>query len=703
MAGFVPAVAYTDGFRFLGNYTNGGAGGTYTGNVLSLKVEILTAIGTVTLNQYAVENTINTTGGTTVHRGFYYNPTVTGTTGLANYAFESTSGLVKISTLAGTGTRMVVATADGTLDHQAIPSVLTINTNALNRILTANGTTTSIDAEANLTWDGTQFLIAGAGAYAQIGTYTTMSETVGGLATLFGNALIAGAGANTIEKTQTSAGNYVRMRYDQGISFGTNVTSAIGVEVADDLNDRMRLTDTGDYKLDVNGALRAGAGRFTGDVILTANAGWATTGQKLQVDGAMFLGYTGVNNAIDIFDNLRRIGSGGSGHIGMQIKEFSVGDDLISIGGNSIRFMVKGTNNAGGGIAKAADIRTTLNAAANNDVMVGLDINPTFVNGAFTGVENIALRIQNGTMVLQNALSQDDALTQVLVRDETTGQVKYRAASTLGSSLVLLNQGTNRVVTSTATANQMDAEANFLYNAAATGTTPTITVASSTGNLIDLSEEYGEIGTFRIANAKTSQANIRLISDSNFHYMELIGKYFFNSAVDSSNTVGIISPYGGTDNAGVDVAARIHDVTEFGIRSEAMMQTVSWRDNSETLIRFALKHNGGSQYYHYFTKNGSMMLNSSQAFNVTDPAAVLQVRAHAAGTNFIALLEDTDGTDRFAISKAGTMLIYTAPAVDEALEDVLVRDSTSGEVKSRTVASIIAEVPEQEVATYGNF
>jgi hypothetical protein len=35
----------------------------------------------------------------------------------------------------------------------------------------------------------------------------------------------------------------------------------------------------------------------------------------------------------------------------------------------------------------------TLVAAANNDVLVGLDINPTFTNGAFTGVANAALRV----------------------------------------------------------------------------------------------------------------------------------------------------------------------------------------------------------------------------------------------------------------------------------------------------------------------
>jgi hypothetical protein len=46
-------------------------------------------------------------------------------------------------------------------------------------------------------------------------------------------------------------------------------------------------------------------------------------------------------------------------------------------------------------LARGVFFNNTLVAAANNDVLVGLDINPTFTNGAFTGVSNHALRIQN--------------------------------------------------------------------------------------------------------------------------------------------------------------------------------------------------------------------------------------------------------------------------------------------------------------------
>jgi hypothetical protein len=56
---------------------------------------------------------------------------------------------------------------------------------------------------------------------------------------------------------------------------------------------------------------------------------------------------------------------------------------------------VSGTETASSAIARGGLINTTLVASANNDVLVGLDIQPTFTNGAFTGVANAAIRIGN--------------------------------------------------------------------------------------------------------------------------------------------------------------------------------------------------------------------------------------------------------------------------------------------------------------------
>jgi len=53
---------------------------------------------------------------------------------------------------------------------------------------------------------------------------------------------------------------------------------------------------------------------------------------------------------------------------------------------------VTGSTTAASAIARGANYTPTLVASANNDVTVGLDVTPTFTNGAFTGVTNIGLR-----------------------------------------------------------------------------------------------------------------------------------------------------------------------------------------------------------------------------------------------------------------------------------------------------------------------
>ena len=59
-------------------------------------------------------------------------------------------------------------------------------------------------------------------------------------------------------------------------------------------------------------------------------------------------------------------------------------------------FETTGSISAAAAIARGTYLNQTLVATANNDVLVGLDIQPTFTTGAFTGVQSIALRLPNG-------------------------------------------------------------------------------------------------------------------------------------------------------------------------------------------------------------------------------------------------------------------------------------------------------------------
>jgi hypothetical protein len=62
--------------------------------------------------------------------------------------------------------------------------------------------------------------------------------------------------------------------------------------------------------------------------------------------------------------------------------------NFITIGGLTANQSVT----ASGGIARGNYLNNTLIASANGDTLVGLDIQPTFTNGAFTGVSQFALR-----------------------------------------------------------------------------------------------------------------------------------------------------------------------------------------------------------------------------------------------------------------------------------------------------------------------
>ncbi len=67
--------------------------------------------------------------------------------------------------------------------------------------------------------------------------------------------------------------------------------------------------------------------------------------------------------------------------------------------GTATELTLGGSQTASSAIARGGLINTTLVAAANNDVLVGLDINPTFTNGAFTGISNVGLRVQSAAQI----------------------------------------------------------------------------------------------------------------------------------------------------------------------------------------------------------------------------------------------------------------------------------------------------------------
>lgn len=161
-------------------------------------------------------------------------------------------------------------------------------------------------------------------------------------------------------------------------------------------------TDAG-YKLDVNGTARIA----TSLTVSTAGSGSMNT----YLGGSVAIGNDFVNNGY-----ILQIKSVNTGIAGIYLRAGGAGGYPILFcqdanGTASTTFIVRETGNVAIGtttaiakftvtgsitaaslLAQGVYFNNTLVAAANNDVLVGLDINPTFTNGAFTGVSNFAIR-----------------------------------------------------------------------------------------------------------------------------------------------------------------------------------------------------------------------------------------------------------------------------------------------------------------------
>lgn len=162
---FASSAAIKSVFAFNAAYSNNGT--IYTGAQSLMKIFTSDAIGN-TVNSTGLDNyginlmpTLNYTTGTSTFTGFFYNPTLTSTTGLTHYAMDLVTGLVKFRVLAGAGTRMVVADTDGLLSTQdiVIPG--------LQNVLDADSLLTTTN---NINVDGYDFSWKNVGKYTFQGT-----------------------------------------------------------------------------------------------------------------------------------------------------------------------------------------------------------------------------------------------------------------------------------------------------------------------------------------------------------------------------------------------------------------------------------------------------------------------------------------------------------------------------------------------------
>lgn len=173
----------------------------------------------------------------------------------------------------------------------------------------------------------------------------------------------------------------------------------------------------------------------------------------------------------------------------------STGDVIIGSGSpaTATRFTVSGSETASSAIARGTLINTTLVASANNDVLVGLDVNPTFTNGAFTGVANWAARFQDNVLITANR----NQTTFIRVSNTST------AGNSVNASLVANGNGNfsiNKGTTSTGVYKITSASDGLIYN--------------DTAGDIAILNDFAS-GAIKMAAGASSTAHLRIFSNGN--------------------------------------------------------------------------------------------------------------------------------------------------------------------------------------------
>ena len=181
-----------------------------------------------------------------------------------------------------------------------------------------------------------------------------------------------------------------------------------------------------------NTAIGQGAARYAGSGT-TANQtssnslylGYQTRASASGNTNEVVIGYdvVGLGSNTTVLGNASTVTTGIYGNL-LLGSTTSTGEKL-QVTGNSL---FTGSTTASGAIATGVNMTPTLVAAANNDVLVGLDINPTFTLGAFTGVKRYATRIvQNANQTLSIQSNSGTGLSSTHLIEFTDSSLNRQA------------------------------------------------------------------------------------------------------------------------------------------------------------------------------------------------------------------------------------------------------------------------------------
>ena len=157
----------------------------------------------------------------------------------------------------------------------------------------------------------TQLGAAGKTEGGAVLNYASFGETKSSASTILGNAIVPGTANSTVQRSKSDAGNFVRIKYNTGICFHTNITNTVNTDIAETTNERVRINLTGNLLIsdglvgapslsfinDTNtGMFRAGADHLQ---LIAGGTGRLKISGDVTVIGATDLLITGTNRRLN--------------------------------------------------------------------------------------------------------------------------------------------------------------------------------------------------------------------------------------------------------------------------------------------------------------------------------------------------------------------------------------------------------------------
>lgn len=685
------ATGIINAFQIVGGTFNPSAG-TPAFTTLSLNT---TFAPTNTASTYVGVNlisTINQTASSTGDvTGFYFNPTITASLGFL-YAFRSTSGIVSFTGNTKRQPHVIYNAGQGTTDSQDIDMGLII------------GSTTTVNQIVLRAGDGT----------AANRIFVTNATTGGGKLSFY-----VGESITTTMLSMNANGvgvNVDTINFAANTSFdirGKGTTTNFALRVADSANSvRYTLTDAGT-------AILVGVQLFaaTSSDTITSNTRLdvrgVSGGQAFRV--ARFdnsAGLFGISDTgITTLQNSSLTFSAGSNQLFSHSIAATISGTSTIVDGHFIGGTAQGSTGSGltlNMLRIAPTYNFTGTVATSN--VYGVNYDPTLTS--MTGITHYAWRSTSGAFSWTHNVPSVNTITGTWTATANnqyhadftgtfTGRnsandffyaYKFTPSMTAGISsnrayAVFINPsfpsgayGDKKAIYSKGqnffgeSDNQLDATIGIA--GVGTSTHLAIYVVDSGGSTVWQLQDNGKMNFQNRAQLSNFTGTWTTSAADDYHIT-------LNGSINTGSTSGRTT-YGLTRNRAVTTGATNQLFIE-----DAILTTYTVNHTGVTLIGYDYNPAAlaGSQTP---TEIAFRAVRGQIVLGTTTPVANnrLAVRGMSTGANNTLLLEDSGGTDRFAFQDNGFAFFLTTPNNDNALTQVLVRDSGTGEIKYRTAASL---------------